>query len=318
MISMSCNIAGVSFKNPIIMASGTYGFGKEYSRYYALEELGGFCTKGLTLHPRVGNPGVRLYETPSGLLNSIGLENPGIASFITNETDSLQQVDTVKIVNLGGGTIEEYVEGASQLEEHARHEREKMSAVSPVPRFRSVDMIELNISCPNVKQGGMQFGIETASARTVVRAVRQVTQLPLIVKLSPLAHDIGEMAVMCEEEGADAISLINTFSGMKIDINNRKPVFHHKYAGMSGPAIRPLALRLVHLAAQAVRIPVIGMGGIVTAEDIIEFTMAGAAAVQIGTYNFVNPRAGIELRDGLEAWMKAHQVSDLAEIRGIV
>ncbi|WP_040951398.1 dihydroorotate dehydrogenase [Gorillibacterium massiliense] len=310
MISLACEIAGVKLNNPFIMASGTYGFGKEYSAYCDLNKLGGISGKGLTLHPKAGNKGTRIFETASGMLNSVGLENPGIEAFLAHELDEMVRWNTAVLINLGGGTIGDYVEGAALISEDNRIRR--------LDNRRGADMIELNISCPNVKEGGLAFGVETETARQVVREVRRATDMPLIVKLSPNAQDIRAMAVMCEEEGADGISLINTFSAMKIDIKRRRSVFDNLYAGLSGPAIKPIALRMVHQAAKAVSIPVIGMGGIVTAEDAVEFIMAGAAAVQVGTANFMNLRVGEELADDLYRYMEAEKIASLEEIRGII
>lgn len=307
---MTCNIAGVPLKNPMIMASGTFGFGREYAEVYDLNKLGGMVGKGLTLHARQGNRGTRILESPSGILNSVGLENPGIEAFIKDELNWMLQWDTAIIANLGGGSIEEYVRGASLITDECRHRRSE--------HRKCVDVLELNISCPNVKEGGMQFGLVTETAREVVREVRSVTDLPLVVKLSPNAHDIVEMAVMCEDEGADGISLINTFSAMKINIYRRQSAFNNLYAGLSGPAIKPIALRMVHQVAKAVSLPVIGMGGITSVEDIIEFIMAGATAIQVGTYNFMNLRAGVELVDELAQWMESEKIESLDEIRGIV
>ncbi|WP_311283805.1 dihydroorotate dehydrogenase [Paenibacillus macerans] len=309
-IDLSCSIAGVSFKNPIVMASGTFGFGREYGALYDLNRLGGICGKGLTLHSKAGNDGLRAAETPSGMLNSVGLENPGVAAFLQEECPYWEKLDLARIANLGGNTLEEYAEGARLIDEDAaRRKREGRQAV---------DMIELNISCPNVKEGGMAYGIKTEIARGVVREVRAATKLPLIVKLSPNAEDIAGMAAMCQEEGADGVSLVNTFSAMKIDIYRRRSVFDNLYAGLSGPAIKPIALRMVHQVCRAVTIPVMGMGGISSAEDIIEFIMAGAAVVQIGTYNFVQPRAGEQLVAGLTEFMRAEGILNLDEIRGIL
>lgn len=227
-----------------------------------------------------------------------------------DELDDMTRWNTAVIANVGGSNLEEYVQAVAMITENAQKRR--------TMNRRGVDMLELNISCPNVKQGGMQFGIQTEVAREVVRQVRNVTALPLVVKLSPNAENITQMAVMCEEEGADGVSLINTFSAMKIDIRRRRSVFANTYAGLSGPAIKPIALRMVHQVAQAVSIPVIGMGGISSVEDIIEFTMAGAAAIQVGTYNFVHLHAGAELVHGLEQWMQREKVQSLDEIRGIL
>ncbi|MBA9084015.1 dihydroorotate dehydrogenase (NAD+) catalytic subunit [Fontibacillus solani] len=310
MTNLHCTIAGVDFKNPIVMASGTFGFGKEYAKYYDINRLGGISGKGLTLHPKEGNDGIRVYETPSGMLNSVGLENPGVRAFLQEECSRWEKLDIARIVNLGGNTIEEYVEGAALIDvDNLNREREGRKAV---------DIIELNISCPNVKAGGMAYGIQTVTAREVVRQVRQATSLPLVVKLSPNAEDIVGMAVMCQEEGAEGVSLINTFSAMKIDVYKRRSVFNNLYAGLSGPAIKPIALRMVHQVSKAVTIPVIGMGGISSATDIIEFIMAGATVIQVGTYNFINLRAGEQLLQDLENFMLQENISSLDEIRGIL
>lgn len=310
MTSLICNLAGVALRNPIIMASGTFGFGREYGELYDLSILGGIASKGLTLHSRSGNTGCRVQETPSGMMNSVGLENPGVASFLENELDYMVASNTAVIANLGGANLEEYVNGAVQISE-ACDLRQRQGQ-------QAVDLLELNISCPNVKEGGIQFGVDTEVARQIVREVRQVTSIPLMVKLSPNAQDIVAMAYMCEQEGADAVSLVNTFSAMKIDIYQRRSAFHNMYAGLSGPAIKPIALRMVHQVSHAVSIPVVGMGGISSVEDMIEYIMAGAEAVQIGTYNFVNLHAGEELVAGLTAWMEKEKVQSLDEIRGIV
>lgn len=310
MTSLQCNIGGVNLRNPVIMASGTYGFGREYASYVDTGILGGISCKGLTLHPRPGNPGCRVQETASGMMNSVGLENPGVQGFLDHELGYMTTLDTAVIANLGGSNAEEYIEGARLLTEHTHGLRQQGS--------RGIDMLELNISCPNVREGGIQFGIQTETARSIVRQVRSITDLPLMVKLSPGAQDMVEMAVMCEQEGADAVSLVNTFSAMKIDIYRRRSAFGNLYAGLSGPAIKPIALRMVHQVAGAVSIPVIGMGGISSVEDMIEFIMAGAEAVQVGTYNFVNLRAGSELVEGLQLWMEQQGVESLSEIRGII
>ncbi|MDO3412161.1 dihydroorotate dehydrogenase [Saccharibacillus sp. CPCC 101409] len=305
-----CSVAGVSFKNPVVMASGTFGFGREYGRLYDVSRLGGISGKGVTLLPRPGNAGIRVYETPSGMLNSVGLENPGIRAFLEEECADWEKLDTVRIVNLGGGTVRDYAEGARMIDEDAQ--------ARAASGRKAVDMIELNISCPNVKEGGMAYGVKTCIAREVVREVRAATKLPLMVKLSPNAEDIADMAAMCEEEGAEAVSLINTLSGMKIDARRRRSVFENLYAGLSGPAIKPIALRMVHQVCKRVNIPVIGMGGVSGAEDLIEFIMAGAEAVQVGTYNFVNWQAGPDLVDGVERFMREEGIRSLSEIRGIL
>ena len=310
MIDLSCNIAGIHFKNPIIMASGTFGFGQEYGKLYDINNLGGISGKGLTLNPKPGNEGIRVFETPSGMLNSVGLENPGVERFLQEECPAWESLDLVRIANLGGNTIEDYVEGARLIHEDSL---KRMAS-----NKQAVDMIELNISCPNVKAGGMAYGIQTEVAREVVRKIRETTSLPLVIKLSPNAEDIVGMAVMCQEEGADGVSLVNTFSAMKIDIKKRRSVFDNTYAGLSGPAIKPIALRMVHQVCKAVTIPVMGMGGITSASDIIEFIMAGAEVVQVGTYNFMNLHAGTQLLQDLEAWMQAENIDSLDEIRGII
>lgn len=310
MISLTSELAGVSLSNPILMASGTFGFGRAYSALYPLSKLGGIVTKGLTLHPRLGNTGTRIYETSSGLMNSIGLENPGLAAFFKDELGEMTRQGPAVIVNLGGSTIEEYEAGALFIEYTCREWRDNGE--------RAIDLIELNISCPNVKEGGLQFGIEIERAREVVRAVRLATNIPILVKLSPAAHDIVGMARMCEAEGADGLSLVNTFQAMAIDIKRRKSVFDNLYAGLSGPAIKPIALRMVHQVSRAVKIPVVGIGGIARAIDVLEFIMAGAAVVQIGTYNFMNIRAGDTLADELRQLMADENIGSLEEIRGIL
>ncbi|GHV06704.1 dihydroorotate dehydrogenase [Clostridia bacterium] len=286
-------IAGVLFKNPVIAASGTFGFGLEYCNFYDVGLLGGICTKGLTLHPRQGNSGLRVFETASGMMNSVGLQNPGILHFLEHELPEMRRFDTVIIANLGGGTVEEYVEGAVLLDASL------------------VDIIELNISCPNVKHGGMAFGIKAEAAFEVVRAVREKCRKPLMVKLSPNCEDIVAMARACVEAGADALSLVNTFKAMAVDIKTRRVVFDNVTAGLSGPAIKPIALRMVYEVCEAVDVPVVGMGGIMCAEDAAEFIMAGAAAIQVGTANFANPHAALDIVRGLGSYK-------INEIRGCI
>lgn len=300
MANLSVKFGNIEFKNPLIMASGTFGFGKEYAEIYDIEKLGGISSKGLTLEKRDGNKGMRVFETPSGMMNSVGLENPGVKGFIENELQFFKKLDTVRIANLGGGTLDDYIKGVELLNN------------------QPIDMIELNISCPNVKAGGMAFGIKNEVAREVVRAVRAKTILPLIVKLSPNSEDIVGMAKVCEEEGADGISLVNTFKAMAIDINKKKPVFENTYAGLSGPAIKPIALRMVHEVCKAVNIPVMGMGGITTWQDAIEFIMAGATCIQVGTANFINPRIGLDIIEGIKKYMEEEGINSLDEIRGII
>jgi len=297
---LKVNIAGVDFKNPVIAASGTFGFGGEYSNFYDVSKLGGISSKGLTLNKKEGNGGLRVFETPSGMMNSVGLQNPGVEDFIKIELPKMKKLDTVVLANLGGGCIEDYLKGIEMLNDS------------------EVDMIELNISCPNVKHGGMAFGIKSAVAYEVVSEVKKHCKKPLMVKLSPNAEDIVEMAYKCCEAGADSISLINTLKAMAIDINKRKPVFDNVTAGLSGPAIKPIALRMVYEVCKAVNVPVVGLGGIASGKDAIEFIMAGATAVQVGTANFIKPDICLDIIDDMEAFMKKEGIKDLSEIRGIV
>jgi len=297
---MKVNINGVEFKNPVIAASGTFGFGAEYNNFYDVGILGGISSKGLTINPKEGNDGLRVYETPSGMMNSVGLNNPGIDAFIKNELPKMRKLGTNVIANIGGGCLEDYE-----------------SAIEKINNS-DVDMIELNISCPNVKHGGMAFGIKSDVAYDVVKKIKYMSKKPLMVKLSPNAEDIVEMAVKCEEAGADSISLINTLKGMAIDVYKRKPVFNNITAGLSGPAIKPVAIRMVYEVSKAVEIPVIGLGGIASGRDAIEFMMAGASAIQIGTINFVNPMAGKEIIEEMEAFLKEQGIKDINEIVGII
>ena len=297
---MKVNINGVEFKNPVIAASGTFGFGAEYNNFYDVGILGGISSKGLTINPTAGNDGLRVYETASGMMNSVGLNNPGIDAFIETELPKMKKLGTNVIANIGGGCIEDYVKAVTKINE------------------TDVDMIELNISCPNVKHGGMAFGIKSNVAYDVVKEIKSIVKKPLMVKLSPNAEDIVDMAVKCEEAGADSISLINTLKGMAIDIYKRKPVFNNVTAGLSGPAVKPVALAMVHDVAKAVNIPVIGLGGIASGADAIEFMMAGASAIQIGTVNFINPMAGKEIIEEMEAFLKEQGIKDINEIVGII
>jgi len=298
---LSVVIGGLRFKNPVIAASGTFGYGKEYQGLLDIERLGGICTKGLTLNPRPGNSGPRLCETPSGLLNSIGLENPGIPAFIENELPRLRSLGPIVIANLSGSTLEEYAQGAGLLDASA------------------VDMIELNISCPNVKAGGMAFGLDPQAAAPVVAAVRKAaSSKPLMVKLSPNAPDLGAVAKACINAGADALSLINTIKAMAIDINLRKPVFQNTSAGLSGPAIRPIALRMVwelwetvHIASTA---PIVGMGGIASSQDALEFLLAGASAIQVGSATFAHPPAMNEIVAGIAEYMKQKGFNTMGDL----
>ena len=298
---LSVTIAGVRFRNPVIAASGTFGYGGEYARFADCASLGGICTKGLTLHPRPGNTGERLWETPSGLLNSIGLENPGIPAFIEHELPALRALGPVVLANLSGSSVEEYAEGARILSQSA------------------VDMIELNISCPNVKQGGMAFGLDAGTAASVVRAVRNASSKPLVVKLSPNAPFLNEVALACVNAGADALSLVNTFKAMAIDTRTGKPVFDNITAGLSGPAIRPIALRMVwelvrFLAASGLSTPVIGLGGISNTNDALEFLMAGASAIEVGSATFARPRTMTDIIEGIGRYMEN---AGFREIRGL-
>ena len=297
---LKVNINGVEFKNPVIAASGTFGFGAEYNNFYDVGLLGGISSKGLTLNPKEGNDGIRVYETPSGMMNSVGLQNPGIDKFISEELPRMKTLGTNIIANVGGGCIEDYEEAIEKL------------------RGTDIDMIELNISCPNVKSGGMAFGIKSNVAYDVVCKIKKITDKPLMVKLSPNAEDIVRMAISCEEAGADSISLINTLKGFAIDPYKRKPVFNNIYAGVSGPAVKPIALRMVHEVSKAVNIPVIGLGGISNGQDAIEFMMAGASAIQIGTINFVNPMAGKEIIEEMEAFCISQGIKDINEIVGCI
>ncbi len=293
-------ICGINFKNPVIAASGTFGFGREFSQAYDLSKLGGICTKGLTFNPRQGNKGIRCCETASGMINSVGLQNPGIQSFLDNDLAFMSSLNTVIIANLSGSSIQEYVQGAELL------------------NSSNVDMIELNISCPNVKEGGMNFGIKTQSAAQVLGQVRKAVSKPLIVKLSPNAEDIVDMAVTCEKNGADGISLVNTFKAMAIDIYKRKPIFKNITAGLSGPCIKPIALRMVYEVSKAVNIPVIGMGGISCWQDAVEFIMAGACAVQIGTMNFIKPDICLDIINGIETFMIKNNFKSISEMKSII
>ncbi|MCI8511180.1 MAG: dihydroorotate dehydrogenase [Lachnospiraceae bacterium] len=297
---METVFAGVTFKNPVALASGTCGFGKEFNEYFDIQKLGGLCSKGLTLHARGGNDGIRVWETPSGIMNSVGLENPGVQHFIECDLDRMNSLDLVNIVNLGGHSMEDYLQAVEILNDY------------------KLDILELNISCPNVKAGGMNFGVKTEMAREVVREIRKACKHKLVIKLSPNAEDIVSLAKACEEEGADGVSLTNTFLAMAIDLKKKKPVFENTYAGLSGPAIKPISLRMVHQVAHAVSIPVMGLGGISTWQDAIEFIMAGATVIQIGTASFMNPRLAVDVIDGMERYLEENGIENLSEIRGIL
>lgn len=298
--NMKVNICGIDFKNPVIAASGTFGFGQEYGNIYDVSSLGGICTKGLTINKKEGNDGIRIWETSAGLLNSVGLQNPGIDNFIKDQLPTMEKLDTVVIANVGGAFIEDYLNGIEKLNQ------------------TSVDMIELNISCPNVKNGGMAFGIKSDVAYEVVKEVKSICRKPLIVKLSPNAENIVDMAVKCVDAGADVLSLVNTFKAMAIDIYKRKPVFKNITAGLSGPCIKPIALRMVYEINKAINVPIMGMGGITSAEDAIEFIMAGADAIQVGTGNFIKPDICMDIIKGIEEFIETEGIKDLNEIRGMI
>ncbi len=294
------NICGVELQNPVIAASGTFGFGREFEEYFSIEKLGGISTKGLTLNKKDGNKGIRIYETPSGLMNSIGLQNPGVRGFIEDELPYLEKKGTVILANLGGSTLDDYLQGIELLND------------------TSVHFIELNISCPNVKEGGMAFGIKCNTASGVVKEAKKISKKPMIVKLSPNAENIKEMAYTCVEAGADGLSLVNTFNALAIDIYKRKPVFNNITAGLSGPCIKPIALRMVYEVNQVVDVPIIGIGGITTADDAIEFIMAGATAIQVGSANFIKPDVSMDIVKGIEEFMDREKIKSLEEIRGII
>lgn len=291
-------IAGVEFKNPVLTASGTFGSGMEYSDFVDLNRLGGVVTKGVANIPWKGNPVPRVAETYGGMLNAIGLQNPGIDVFLERDLPFLEQFDTVKIVNVCGKSVEDYLEVVERLGD------------------TSVDMLEINVSCPNVKEGAIAFGQKADCLYDITSRIRKIAKQPVIMKLSPNVTDITEMAKAAEAAGADAVSLINTLTGMKIDIHRRTFALANRTGGLSGPAIKPVAVRMVYQTAQAVKIPVIGMGGIATAEDAVEFLLAGASAVAVGAMNFVNPYTTVEIVDGIESYMKRYGVEDIQELIG--
>ena len=300
MLQTQVNIGrGLMIKNPVMTASGTFGYGTEYTDFIDLARLGGIVVKGTTLHHREGNPYPRMAETPSGMLNAVGLQNKGVDYFIEHIYPTISNYDTAVIVNVSGSQIEDYITTA-----------ERLNALAHIPA------IELNISCPNVKEGGMAFGVTCAGASSVVRAVRAVYDKALIVKLSPNVTDVTEIARAVEAEGADAISMINTLLGMAIDAEKRRPVLSTITGGLSGPAVKPVALRMVWQTAQVVNVPIIGMGGIATATDAIEFLLAGATAIEVGTYNFVDPTATIQIVEGIENYMLRHSFSNITELIG--
>jgi dihydroorotate dehydrogenase (NAD+) catalytic subunit len=296
---LSVNIAGITMRNPVMTASGTFGYGEEFADYLDLEKIGAIVTKGLSIRPRAGNPMPRIVETPGGMLNAIGLQNVGIEAFIEKKVPFLRTVSTPVIVNFFGNSIEEYAELAARLD--------------AVPEVAGV---EVNISCPNVKHGGIVFGTDPKAASAVVKAVREATIKPLIVKLSPNVTDIVEMAHACAEADADALSLINTITGMAIDLKSRRPALANVTGGLSGPAIKPVALRMVWQVSRAVKLPVIGIGGITSATDALEFLVAGATAVQVGTANFMAPDASQRIAEDMERYLRENGIADVKELIG--
>jgi len=294
------NFAGIEMKNPVTVASGTFGYGREFNDFFDLSKLGGIITKGTSLKPRSGNKPPRVCETASGMLNSIGLQNPGVEYFAQNDLPFLKQFDTAIIVNACGSSIEEYVE------------------LCKILNTLDIDGVELNLSCPNVKAGCLAFGNTYEGVKEVTSQVRKVLDKPLIVKLTPNVTNIAEIAKAVEDAGADGVSLINTLLGMKIDIEKRRPVLANNTGGLSGPAIKPVAVRMVYQVAQAVNIPILGMGGIVNGDDAIEFMLAGANAISIGAGNFISPTTSIDTIAGIENYMKKHSIQDINEIVGTV
>ena len=295
------NLAGVELKNPVMVASGTFGSGAEYSEFVDLNRLGAVVTKGVASVPWPGNPAPRIAETASGMLNAIGLQKPGIDLFSKRDLPFLEKFDTKVIVNVCGHSTEEYLDVVERLADEPR-----------------VDMLEINISCPNVKEGGIAFGQDPKAVEAITKAVKAKAKQPIIMKLSPNVTDITVMAKAAEAGGADCLSLINTLTGMKIDIERQTFAIANKTGGLSGPAVKPVAVRMVYQVANAVKIPIIGMGGICTAEDAMEFILAGATAVSIGTANFTNPYTTVEVIDGIEAYMRRHGVEDINELIGLV
>lgn len=296
--SIAVQLAGISLRTPLIAASGAFGYGQEYARFGSLEDWGAIVVKGTTLRPTLGNPTPRTAETPAGMLNAIGLQNPGVDEFIAHELPRLLQEEYAVLVNISGHTVEEYGELAARLD------------------GTGIAGLELNVSCPNVKAGGLVFGTDPVALAAVTRSVRNATKLPVIVKLSPNVTDIIPLAKAAEEEGADALSLINTLLGMAVDIKTRRPVLGNIFGGLSGPAVKPVALRLVWQVYQQVKLPLIGMGGISSAEDAIEFLLAGASAVSIGTGIFRNPELPRQVREGIQRYLVEEGFSSVAELTG--
>jgi dihydroorotate dehydrogenase (NAD+) catalytic subunit len=301
MADLSVNIGQLSLKNPVMTASGTFGYGLEFADFIPLDGLGGIIVKGTTLHPREGNDYPRMAETAQGMLNCVGLQNKGVDYFCEHIYPQIKDIDTNMIVNVSGSSPEDYAECAARID-----------------ALENIPAIELNISCPNVKDGGMAFGVTCAGAESVVRAVRERYHKTLIVKLSPNVTNIADIARACEAQGADSVSLINTLMGMAIDIEHRKPLLSINTGGLSGPCVKPVALRMVWQVAKAVKIPVVGLGGISSATDAIEFLMAGATAIEIGTANFLDPAITIKVRDGINQWLDAHGCKNVQEIVGCI
>ena len=299
MADLRTKIAGLSMKNPVMTASGTFGYGVEFADFVNLEDIGGIIVKGTTLHPREGNDYPRMVETASGMLNCVGLQNKGVDYFCEHIYPEIKDIRTNMIVNVSGSSLEDYAECAARID-----------ALDQIPA------IELNISCPNVKQGGMAFGVTTEGAAAVVKAVREKYHKTLIVKLSPNVTSIADIALAVQDAGADAVSLINTLMGMVIDIEKRKPVLSIATGGMSGPAVKPVAVRCVWQVAKAVNIPVVGLGGIMNAHDAIEFFLAGASAIEIGTANFIDPAVTVKVAEGINEWLDQHGCKSVSEIVG--
>ena len=300
LVDLTTELAGMTLRNPVLTCSGTYGFGEEYAKYCPVQELGGITLKGITPLPRLGNPVPRLAETPAGLLNAVGLENPGLEEFIRSYLPKVRKLPTAVIANISGFSLEDYVQMARALQKDS-----------------GLAALEVNISCPNVKHGGMHFGTDPRSAEEVIAAVKAETDLPVIAKLSPNVTDIVGMARAVQSGGADALSLINTLLGMRIDIDQQRPVLANTFGGLSGPAIRPIAVRMVWQVAQAVDLPIIGMGGIVTWQDAVEFLLAGATAISIGTGNFVNPQAPLEILEGIKGYCEQHGLVSVRDLVGL-
>ena len=300
-VDMRVSFAGLELKNPVVVASGTFGFGREFDEFYDISALGGICCKGLTLHPREGNPPPRIAETPAGILNSVGLQNPGVDGFIAHELPWLREKNLKIIANISGNTPEEYGEMCAKLAD------------------AGVDLIEVNVSCPNVKCGGLQYGtVPEMTAEVTEMAKKHAGSVPVMVKLSPNVTDIAVMAKAVEDAGADAVSLINTIRGMRIDVNSRRPVLHMNTGGLSGPAVLPVAVRMVWEAAQVVKIPILGMGGVAKAEDAAQLMLAGASIVAVGTACFADPFAPVKVIEGLEALCQRQGLSRVRELTGAV